>query len=89
MATITVREKGKKIEDSGGIVMTVDTWLSKSARSLKEIADFERRYCEKLAGPISASTRSRWRPRWRCILASRMRSRALSREDLGGTPFSR
>jgi hypothetical protein len=54
VATITVREKGKKIEDSGGIVMTVDTWLSKSAPSLKEIADFERRYWEKLAGPISA-----------------------------------
>ena len=51
IATITVREKGKKIEDSGGIVMTVDTWLSKSAPSLKEIADFERRYWEKLAGP--------------------------------------
>ena len=31
IATITVREKGKKIEDSGGIVMTVDSWLSKSA----------------------------------------------------------
>jgi hypothetical protein len=42
IATITVREKGKKIEDSGGIVMTVDSWLSKSAPSLKEIADFER-----------------------------------------------
>ena len=32
VATITVREKGKKIEDSGGIVMTVDTWLTKSRR---------------------------------------------------------
>ena len=54
IATITVREKGKKIEESGGIVMTVDTWLSKSAPSLKEIADFERRYWEKLAGPMTA-----------------------------------
>ena len=53
IATVTVREKGKKIEESGGIVMTVDTWLSKSAPSLKEIADFDRRYYEKLAGPIS------------------------------------
>src|SRR5688500_4177174 len=54
IATVTVREKGKKIEESGGIVMTVDTWLSKSAPSLKELADFERRYWEKLAGPVSA-----------------------------------
>src|SRR5262245_34135507 len=38
LATITVREKGKKLEESGGLVMTVDTWLTKSV-SLKEIAD--------------------------------------------------
>ncbi len=50
VATVTVREKGKKIEESGGIVMTVDTWLTKAV-SLKEIADFDRRYYEKLAGP--------------------------------------
>ena len=53
IATITVREKGKKIEESGGLMMTVDTWLTKAV-SLKEIADFERRYYEKLAGPVSA-----------------------------------
>lgn len=53
IATITVREKGKKVEDSGGLIMTVDTWLTRAV-SLKEIADFERRYWEKLAGPISA-----------------------------------
>lgn len=53
LATITVREKGKKVEDSGGLIMTVDTWLTRAV-SLKEIADFERRYWEKLAGPISA-----------------------------------
>src|SRR5688572_15328860 len=54
IATITVREKGKKIEESGGIVMTVDTWLSKSAPTTKEVMDFDRRYYEKLNGPITA-----------------------------------
>src|SRR5687768_4954716 len=54
IATITVREKGKKIEESGGIVMTVDTWLSKAAPSTKEVMDFDRRYYEKLNGPITA-----------------------------------
>src|SRR5690606_29079748 len=34
IATIVVREKGRKLDESGGIVMTVDTWLTKSA-SLK------------------------------------------------------
>ena len=66
IATITVREKGKKLEESGGLVMTVDTWLTKAV-SLKEIADFERRYYEKLAGPFPPLTRSRWRQRWRCF----------------------
>src|SRR5215212_518506 len=28
--TVTVREKGKKLEDSGGMVMTVDNWLTQS-----------------------------------------------------------
>ena len=49
--TVTAREKGKTLEDSGGMVMTVDNWLTKSQPSLKDIADFERRYYQKLAGP--------------------------------------
>lgn len=49
--TVTAREKGKKLEDSGGMVMTVDDWLTKSQPALKDISDFERRYYEKLAGP--------------------------------------
>jgi hypothetical protein len=49
--TVTAREKGKKLEESGGMVMTVDNWLTKSQPALKEISDFERRYYEKLAGP--------------------------------------
>ena len=39
IATITVREKGKKIEESGGIVMTVDTWLTKAV-----VAERDRRF---------------------------------------------
>ena len=30
VATITVREKGKRLEESGGLAMTVDTWLTKA-----------------------------------------------------------
>jgi hypothetical protein len=51
IATVTVREKGKKLEDSGGVVMTVDNWLTRSQPALKEIWDFEARYYQKLAGP--------------------------------------
>jgi hypothetical protein len=85
VATITVREKGKKIEDSGGIVMTVDTWLSKSAPSLKEIADFERRYWEKLAGPISAVDAQQMATVLAMYPGVKDALARFSREDLGGT----
>ena len=85
VATITVREKGKKIEDSGGIVMTVDTWLSKSAPSLKEIADFERRYWEKLAGPISAVDAQQMATVLAMFPGVKDALARFSREDLGGT----
>ena len=52
VVTITVREKGKKLEDSGGIVMTVDKWLTRSQPALKDISDFEARYYQKLQGPM-------------------------------------
>ena len=85
IATITVREKGRKIEDSGGIVMTVDSWLSKSAPSLKEIADFERRYWEKLAGPISAVDAQQMATVVAMFPGVKDAFARLSKEDLGGT----
>jgi hypothetical protein len=51
VATVTVREKGKKLEESGGVVMTVDNWLTRSQPALKEISDFDARYFQKLQGP--------------------------------------
>ena len=36
-STITVREKGKTLEDSGGFVMTTDLWLGPQIPQLKEI----------------------------------------------------
>ena len=47
--TVTVREKGKTLEDAGGLVMTTDTWLGPQIPALKEIADFEQRYWRALA----------------------------------------
>ena len=85
IATVTVREKGKKIEESGGIVMTVDTWLSKSAPSLKEIADFDRRYYEKLAGPISAVDAQQMATAMAMFPGLKEAMARVSREDFGGT----
>ena len=50
--TITVREKGKTLNDAGGLVMTTDTWLAGSAPSTKELAEFERKYAQQIYGPM-------------------------------------
>jgi len=49
--TITMREKGKTLEQSGGLVLTSDMWITPSVAAMKEIADFELRYAKQLAGP--------------------------------------
>ena len=52
VVTITVREKGKTLNDAGGIVMTTDLWNAPNAPSTKDLADFEMKYAQKLYGPI-------------------------------------
>jgi len=48
--TITVREKGKTLEDAGGIVMTMDEWLGPQIPALKELAEFDIKYWKALQG---------------------------------------
>jgi len=84
VATITVREKGKKLEDSGGLVMTVDNWLTKQV-DLKEIGDFERRYFEKLAGPQVAADAQQMATALVMYPGLKDAFARLSKEDLGGT----
>jgi hypothetical protein len=47
--TITVREKGKTLEEGGGLVMTADSWLGPEIPALKELAEFEQRYWKAIA----------------------------------------
>ena len=54
MMTITVREKGKTLEQSGGLVMTSDMWLAPKIAAMKEVADFDMKYAQKLYGPMVA-----------------------------------
>jgi len=53
VATVTVHEKGKTLEDRGGLVLTSDMWLTPAITALKEISDFDRRYYQKIAGPLA------------------------------------
>ena len=52
--TITLREKGKTLEQGGGMVTTTDTWLAPKIAAMKEIADFDVRYAQKLYGGMFA-----------------------------------
>jgi hypothetical protein len=51
IATVTVREKGKTLEDGGGMVMTSDMWLGPQIPQLDESWAFDMKYAAQLAGP--------------------------------------
>jgi hypothetical protein len=52
--TITVREKGKTLEQGGGMVTTSDMWLTPKIAAMKEVVDFDMRYAQKLYGTMIA-----------------------------------
>ncbi len=52
--TATVHERGKKVDESGGYLMTMDMWLGPRIKELDEIAQFHMRFAEKL-GILSAA----------------------------------
>jgi hypothetical protein len=48
LMTITMREKGKTLEQSGGMVLNADMWMGPEIPEMKEVAEFHMRYIEKL-----------------------------------------
>lgn len=50
--TITVREKGKTLQQAGGLVLSSDIWLTPGIAAMKEVADFHMKYAQKLYGPM-------------------------------------
>ena len=50
--TITMREKGKTLEQSGGLVITSDMWLVPTIKAMKEVTDFDIRYAQQLYGSM-------------------------------------
>jgi hypothetical protein len=52
--TITKRVKGRKLEESGGMVLTSDIWMTPAIAAMKEVMDFDIRYAKALAGPMIA-----------------------------------
>lgn len=53
--TITVREKGKKLEESGGMVLTANSWMAPRIAAMKEIADFDMKYMKAIGLDLTAA----------------------------------
>jgi hypothetical protein len=51
VVTVTVREKGKTLEEAGGMVTTSNSWLGPVIPELKELSDFDLKYATALSGP--------------------------------------
>ena len=47
--TVTVREKGKTLDESGGVVLTTDLWLGPDIPAMRELAEFEMKYWKAIA----------------------------------------
>jgi hypothetical protein len=54
IATIVVREKGKTLEEAGGMVLESHLWLTPSVPELKELADFRMKYAQAVYGQMAA-----------------------------------
>jgi hypothetical protein len=52
LVIVTVREKGKTLEQSGGLQITSDMWMAPQIPALKEVSDFQIEYAKKLFGPM-------------------------------------
>jgi hypothetical protein len=48
ISTVTVREKGRTLDEGGGAVMTVDSWLGPDLPALKELAEFDMKYAKTI-----------------------------------------
>jgi hypothetical protein len=52
LVVVTVREKGKTLDQSGGLQITTDMWMAPQSPAMKEIVDFQMQYAQKLYGPM-------------------------------------
>ena len=55
IVTVTEHEKGKKVEESGGFILTTDEWLAPKVAALDEIRDFDAKYAKAIYGDLAAN----------------------------------
>ena len=56
ISTVTLRQKGRTLEEGGGLVLTSDMWLAPRIAALDEINAFDRRFAEKVYGEAMGMT---------------------------------
>jgi hypothetical protein len=54
IATVVVREKGKTLEEAGGMVMETSMWMAPEIKALEELQAFRLRYAQQVYGPLMA-----------------------------------
>ncbi len=52
--TITMHEKGKTVDDAGGMIITSDMWMAPKNPALQENLEFQMKYFQKLYGDQAA-----------------------------------
>ncbi|MEX2271963.1 MAG: hypothetical protein WD690_10850 [Vicinamibacterales bacterium] len=52
ISVVTMRQKGKTLEEGGGLVLTSDLWIAPRIAALDEIAAFDRKFAEKVYGDM-------------------------------------
>jgi hypothetical protein len=52
VTTVLVRQKGRSLEEGGGMVLTSDSWLAPKIAAMQDVVDFEMRYWKKLEAPM-------------------------------------
>jgi len=56
ITTVAVRQKGKTLEEGGGMLVTTDSWVAPKIDALSERAEFEKRYIAKMAADAPTSS---------------------------------
>jgi len=69
IATVTVREKGKTLEEGGGLVLENHMWMTPTAPALQELNAFRMRYAAKVYGPVMAQAAAAAAPSMTQVMA--------------------
>ena len=88
IVTVTMREKGMALEQSGGMVMTTDSWIGPRIAAVDEIRDFDMKYMKAVYGDQMASLQQMGALAAMYPGLQKLMARAAAESDkLDGTPL--